>query len=344
VGPDAAEPVTCAEALHAVRVAFAEAGVENPALDARVVLCEAASLTREDLICEPERALGHGARARLSAMAARRIAREPVSRILGRREFWGLQLAVSPTVLDPRAETEILVEAALTTFAGKRKAPLRILDLGAGSGAILCALLSELPNAWGVALEVSPAAAALGRANLAALGLNKRSQVVVGRWDEPLDGCFDLVVSNPPYVSSGDIAGLAPEVRCYDPLLALDGGPDGLDAYRAIGAALAHLIDTEDGVFFLEVGAGQAEAVTSILAAAGLTSWISARDLAGHDRVVQGCSLSAGRLAHSEEGPWRNAKKRLVIGSESPSPRSPSESRAAAGLASACKAPAPSNA
>ncbi len=321
--------MTRAGALQALRAAFADAGIDNPALDARLLLAAAANLRREDLICEPERELGRDELGRLQALARRRIAREPVSRILGRREFWGLALSLSPDVLDPRPETEILVETVLATFDRRRQEPLRVLDLGAGSGAILCALLSELPSAFGVAVEVSPAAAALARDNLAALGFARRSSVVVGRWDDALVGDFDIVVSNPPYIASGEIENLEPEVRRHDPRVALDGGKDGLDAYRAIARSLGGIIKPR-GAFFFEIGAAQGEAVLKILAAAGMADLALTRDLAGHDRVAQG-RLGAADEALRKQAPWRKTKKGLVLSSESSSARSPSESRAAAG-------------
>jgi release factor glutamine methyltransferase len=330
------EGVTADAALRALSAAFADAGIDNPALDARLLVMAATGLRREELIAEPERMLRREALTRLRPLAARRLDREPVSRILHRREFWGLPLTLTSDVLDPRPETETLVEAALAAFAPRRLETLRVLDLGAGSGAILCALLSEWPNAFGVALDVSPKAAAVAGDNLAAATLAGRSSVVVGHWAESLAGQFDVVVSNPPYIASGEIEALAPEVRRHDPQRALDGGPDGLDAYRAIAASLPRIIAPR-GAFFLEIGAAQGEAVLSLLGEAGMGDLALIRDLAGHDRVVQGRPLAA----NDKQGPWREAKKRLVLSPESSSARSPSESRAAAGSAGACRAPAP---
>jgi release factor glutamine methyltransferase len=201
-----------------------------------------------------------------------------------------------------------------------------------------------LPNAFGVGLEISPDAAMLARSNLSTLGFAKRSSIVVGDWAAALDGHFDIVISNPPYIASAEIEGLAPEVRHHDPIVALDGGPDGLEAYRAIAAALGRLVKPEGGAFFLEMGVGQADGVMAILAQAGLGGLNLRRDLAGNDRVVQGRLLITGELTLFEDATWREPKKRLVLSSESSSARSPSESRAAVGLAGACTAPAPSNA
>jgi release factor glutamine methyltransferase len=330
------EGMTAGAALRVLSAAFAEAGIDNPALDARLLLSAATGLKREDLIARPDRALEPDALTRLRPLAARRLDREPVSRILRRREFWGLPLRLTPDVLDPRPETETLVEAALAAFAPRRRDTLRVLDLGAGSGAILCALLSEWPNAFGVGVDVSSEAATVAKDNLAALGLAARSSVVVGHWDDSLTGRFDVVVSNPPYIASAEIDALEPEVRRHDPRRALDGGLEGLDAYRALAVSLGRIIAPR-GAFFLEIGAAQGEPVLSLLAGAGLGDLALVRDLAGHDRVAQGRSLAA---AH-QQGPWREAKKRLVLSSESSSAQSPSESRAAAGIAGACRAPAP---
>lgn len=279
--------VTRGAALKALRTTLADAGVDSFAADARLLLCAAADVSRAELIREPEHALSEAAVGRLAPMAARRAAREPLSRILARREFWGLPLTISPAVLDPRPDTESLVEAVVDALAHRREAPLRFLDLGAGSGAILCALLKEFASATGVAVDLSPAAAAQARANLAACGVAGRAIVVVGSWGAAVRGPFDIVVANPPYVRSGDIGDLQREVRDHDPSLALDGGLDGLDAYRAIGPDLNALL-APDGRFFLEVGAGQADSVMAILRGRGLTGLATRADLAGVARVVSG--------------------------------------------------------
>jgi release factor glutamine methyltransferase len=279
--------MTRGAALQALRVFLSDAGVEDSAVDARLLLGAAENISAADLIRQPDLPLNQTSAERLSAMAARRAAREPLSRILGRREFWGLPLQISPAVLDPRSDTETIVEAVIEAFASRREAPLRILDLGVGSGAILCALLGEFSAAKGVGVDLSAAAAEQARANLAACGLAERSTVRIGDWETQLGDRFDIAVSNPPYIPSGAIEELEPEVRDYDPRLALDGGPDGLDAYRAIAPVLAGLL-AANGRFFLEVGAGQAEDVKSILAQNGLTRLAGHPDLAGVVRVVEG--------------------------------------------------------
>jgi release factor glutamine methyltransferase len=279
--------VTRSEALKALRIVLANAGIDSFAADARLLLCAAGDLKSVDLIREPERALSAAAIERLAPMAGRRAAREPLSRIFSQREFWGLPLTISPDVLDPRSDTETLVEAILQAFADRREAPLRILDLGAGSGAILCALLTEFDHATGIAVDLSDRAAVQARGNLAACGLAGRSEVVVGSWGRAVRGPFDIVVSNPPYIPSGEIGALEREVRDHDPALALDGGVDGLDAYRAIGPQLGLLL-RPGGRFFLEVGAGQAGGVSAVLVENGLVELTTHPDLAGFARVVSG--------------------------------------------------------
>jgi len=276
------------EAIADIRKLLQARGVEGAARDARLILCAAAGLKAADLIRDPQAALDEPALARLSAITARRAAREPLSRILGRREFWSLDLAITPAALDPRADTETLVAAALAVFASRRGEALRMLDLGTGSGAILCALLQELPAASGIAVDLSPAAALVARANLAACGFARRSLVVVGSWGDCLAGSYDLIVSNPPYIATSEIPGLAPEVRDHDPHLALDGGADGLAAYRALALALARLLAPGSGRFFVEIGVGQAESVQRIFAEAGLKDLAALPDLSGRARAIGG--------------------------------------------------------
>ncbi|MGD1037356.1 MAG: peptide chain release factor N(5)-glutamine methyltransferase [Roseiarcus sp.] len=277
---------TRAEALKTLTRAMRDI-VDEPAREARLLLAAAGALRASDLIGAPQAALGVSAR-RVSEFAARRAAGEPLSRILGRREFWSLRLAISPDVLDPRSETETIVEAALAKFAARRGEALGILDLGVGSGALLAALLSEFPAARGLGVDICERAAAVARGNLDRLGLGARAEIRVGDWGAGLDGRFDLIVSNPPYVRRDEIAELAREVRDHDPRLALDGGADGLDAYRALAPAIARLLAPADGWFFFEVGQGQAEAVKTIAAEAGLADLATFPDLAGIARVVVG--------------------------------------------------------
>jgi release factor glutamine methyltransferase len=283
---EADKSLTRSDALARVAAWLSEHGVEPSEAqdDSRALLRAAAGLSRLDLAMSPQAPLDRQSIDRLSAYAARRAAREPVSRILGERGFWSLDLLVAPDVLDPRADTETLVETTLALIAD-RAAPLDILDLGAGSGAILCALLSELPNARGLAVDLSPSACAATRANLARCGLADRAFVVRGRWGESLGGPFDVVVSNPPYIRAGEIAGLAPEVRLHDPALALDGGADGLCCYREICEDLARLVRPA-GVVAFEVGWDQAGDVARLLESKGFLVAATARDAAGRERAV----------------------------------------------------------
>jgi release factor glutamine methyltransferase len=279
-------PATTRAVAHAALAQrFRALGFDDPAREAALVL-RAAGLEPTDLIAEPDAPLGAAA-ADAQRYGARRAAGEPLSRIVGRREFWGLTFALAPEALDPRPETETIVEAALVAFAARRGEALRIVDFGVGSGALLAALLSEFPAAHGVGVDLSPGAAAQARVNLGSLGLAARAEIRVGDWAEGVAGAFDLIVANPPYVPSGDIAGLPREVRDHDPRLALDGGADGLDAYRALTPAIARLL-APTGRFFVEVGAGQADAAKAVAAAAGLVDLATHRDLAGIERVVSG--------------------------------------------------------
>jgi release factor glutamine methyltransferase len=245
------------------------AGLDQPEREAALMLTSAGGIRAADLIGVPEAKLGPAAEP-IEACAVRRAAGEPLSRILGRREFWSLSLAISPDVLDPRADTETLVEAAVAEMIRRRADMLWILDLGVGSGALLCALLTEFPLATGIGVDLSERATAVAQGNVDALGLRSRARIWVRDWGEGLEGPFDLIVSNPPYIRTDAIAGLSREVRDYDPRMALDGGVDGLEAYRALAPNLARLLRPSSGRFFVEIGEGQAEAVRTILARVGL--------------------------------------------------------------------------
>lgn len=259
---------------------------EEAALDARILLEDASGLDRLALLRDGDAPLGPEAAARLGLLLARRRAGEPVWRILGRREFWGLPFTITPAVLDPRPDTETLVTAVVEHLAPSNGEPLRVLDLGVGSGAILAALLRELPAAQGWGVDRSEAACLVARCNLEALGFSDRALVLNANWSEALaSGRFDLVVSNPPYIETAAITTLAPEVREFDPAAALDGGADGLACYRSIVADLPRLL-SRGGVVGLEVGAGQAAAVGDLLAAAGLAIRSVRRDLGGHERAI----------------------------------------------------------
>ncbi|HVB68334.1 MAG TPA: peptide chain release factor N(5)-glutamine methyltransferase [Acetobacteraceae bacterium] len=260
---------------------LAAAGVYQPRLDARLLLAAALGVPATALL--GDLAAPVPATSAYAALIARRAAREPVALILGRREFWSLDLAASPATLVPRPESETLIEAAKVAFAG-RAAPARVLDLGTGTGCLLLAALTEFPAAFGVGIDRAPAAAALARENAARLGMGGRAAFVCGDWGAAIAGRFDLVLANPPYIPSADIPGLMPEVACHEPRAALDGGPDGLAAYRAIVAVLPGQL-TPDGVAVLELGPDQAAPVTALAATTGLDATVRA-DLAGAPRAL----------------------------------------------------------
>jgi len=269
-----------------VRKRLEAAGVDSPVLDARLLLEAGAGVSRLDIVTDPRRAISDEQVHAVDVLTKRREAREPVSHILGRKHFWTLDLAVNANVLTPRPETEFVVEAGLQETL-PADAPHRILDLGTGSGAIMLALLKERPNATGVAIDISEEALAVVRANAEQLGVAERLQAGQGNWAEHIDERFDLVVSNPPYIRTSDIDGLEPEVSRFEPRVALDGGADGLAAYRIIAAALPSLLKPGGG-FALEVGAGQAESVKALAEEAGLATGEPRRDLSGIPRVVVG--------------------------------------------------------
>ncbi|MFT0862125.1 peptide chain release factor N(5)-glutamine methyltransferase [Ancylobacter sp. G4_0304] len=288
--PGAAPATTRAALLAAMTRDFERSGLEEPGREARLLLKAALSLTDLDLIARADHPVLAEDADRLAGLAERRASGEPLARLTGRREFWSLDFALSPDTLVPRPDTETLVDAALEAFP-RRDTPLRVLDLGTGSGAILAAILSERPNAFGLGIDLSEGAARQARDNLVRLGFEARACVMVGEWSQALDfpspaHHFDLVVSNPPYIASSSIAGLDVEVRAHDPLLALDGGEDGLDAYRAIARALPGLL-APGGVAVLELGIGQEADVAHLLAAQGLPADGPARrDLAGVARAI----------------------------------------------------------
>jgi release factor glutamine methyltransferase len=253
--------VTPQTVVQAIRdgAARLETIADNPRLEARLLLAHALGVTQNDLIREPQRTIDPGP---YQALLTRRIAHEPVSLITGHREFWSLDFLVSPATLIPRPDSETVIAAALAAFAN-RTPPQRILDLGTGTGCLLLALLTEFPSAHGIGLDRAPGAASLAKANATRLGLSNRSAFAVTDWTNPIAGRFDLIVSNPPYIASPDIASLMPEVAHHEPRSALDGGPDGHDAYRTILPTLAdHLAG--NGVVVLEVGQGQANYVAQI--------------------------------------------------------------------------------
>jgi release factor glutamine methyltransferase len=278
---------TIASARRTLASRLRQAGIEDAEADARLLIAHALGIDRAELIANGERALSGDETKAIDALGERRLRHEPVARIFGIKEFWSLSLQVGPAVLVPRPETETVIEAALDAAVrdGLRMEKLRILDIGTGSGALLLALLSELPNAVGIGSDISAAALEVARANAERSGLAGRATFVACDIAAGLQGPFDLIVSNPPYVARGDIASLAPEVRDYDPALALDGGTDGLDGYRAIAADARRLL-APGGKLIVELGAGQEPAVRVLFTKAGLTAAAARDDLAGIPRAL----------------------------------------------------------
>ena len=275
-------------ARRALAARFKSASIDSAELDARLLVGAALNLDLTGMITAAARPLTPDEANRLEAFACRRLAGEPVARILGTKEFWGLPLRLSPETLVPRPDTETVVELALEMLrdGGPKKRPLRIADLGTGTGAILLALLSELPDATGIGTDVSAEALQTAQDNAFNLGFSDRAAFVRCNYASGLCGPFDLIVSNPPYIRTSDIADLDPEVRDHDPRLALDGGADGLDAYRVLIAQGAGLL-APGGALVVEAGQGQTAWIEALMTAAGLTLPGPPRaDLAGVARAV----------------------------------------------------------
>jgi release factor glutamine methyltransferase len=265
------------------------AGIDNARFEARLLLGRAAGLSTEQLIARGPDPAPPATVDALRPLTARRVRREPMAYILGEREFWGLTFKVTPAVLVPRPDSETLIEAALELVRDRTR-PLRVLDLGVGSGCLLLTLLKELPRSSGVGLDASAEALAVARSNAETLGVAGRTSLVEGDWRQAgwadrLGGPFELVVSNPPYIESSVIGGLMPEVARFEPHMALDGGPDGLAAYRIIAFAASKLV-TRGGILAVEVGEGQSSEIARLFAAAGLTPKAPRRDLGGIERVI----------------------------------------------------------
>jgi release factor glutamine methyltransferase len=285
---------TVEAARRALAARLKSAATESAELDARLLTGHALGLDLTGLILAAQRQLTPDESARLEEFARRRLAGEPIARILGEKVFWGLPLQLSPATLVPRPDTETVVELALELVraGGNLDRPLRIADLGTGSGAILLALLSELPAAQGFGTDISQAALQTARANAARAGLSDRATFIACDYASGLAGPFDLIVSNPPYIRSADIDGLATEVRNHDPLAALDGGADGLDAYRALIPQAAGLLAPR-AALVVEAGAGQSVQIQALMTAAGLMPVIAPKaDLAGLPRAVAGHKMA----------------------------------------------------
>jgi len=284
--------MTIGAARRTLAARLRAAAIDTPDLDARILVGEACALDLTGLARQTERALSVAEAENLSAYAARRLAGEPVARILARKEFWGLELHLNPDALVPRPDTETIVEAALAALGeSARTRALRLLDLGTGSGAILLALLREWPLAIGIGTDIADGALACARANARALGLEPRATFLEADMTiastDGMEGPFDLIISNPPYIRSAEIDALEIEVRAHDPRPALDGGPDGLVFYLAIAEAAARLL-VPGGWLIVETGWDQTDAVSALIAGAGLVPESQPlRDLAGRARGVR---------------------------------------------------------
>lgn len=272
--------ITVSELLGAAKARLTQAGIESAALDARLLLSEAVG---EPVWPHQSGEVGEDRIEAFEALLVRRLNREPVSRIVGQRGFWTLELEISPDTLDPRPETETLVEAALHWM--KERPPQRILDLGTGSGCILLALLSEFPEAGGLGIDRLAGAIEVARRNAERAGCQARARFEQLDWSSGLAGDFDLIVSNPPYIESGEISSLEPEVTRFDPMGALVAGEDGLEAYRTLAPIISRVL-SEEGVVILELGQGQEPAVSEIYGAAGYSVVECRPDLAGIGRAL----------------------------------------------------------
>lgn len=261
-----------------------DAGIDGARREAQLLVGHALGVGREVMLGDPGRLLGDGERRRLDDLVGRRAGREPAAYITGVREFWSLPFAVTRDTLIPRPDSETVVEAALAAIAG-RAGPLRLLDFGTGTGCLLLALLSELPEATGVGVDNSARALGVARTNARRLGLAGRADFVAADWGRGIAGAFDLIVANPPYIGAAEASGLAPEILDFEPSMALFSGGDPVASYRALGPHMARLLG-HGGTAVLEIGAGQADDVVAIMAEVGLAEAGRWHDLARIERCV----------------------------------------------------------
>ena len=281
---DAAAAPTLLTAWKAAQARLKDGRIDSPSIDARLLLEVAAGCSRTDILTDPYRPVTAEQQATLDGYVERRLRREPVSRILGRKGFWKIMLNVTPDVLSPRPDTEAILDVVMLAFAPHEA--FTMIDLGTGSGAILLATLAERAGARGVGTDVSTEALAVARENAANLDLDNRCDFIRTEWATGFgDHSFDLVVSNPPYIPTADIAGLDPEVREHDPHLALDGGPDGLQAYRELAPEIRRIL-RPGGFFAVEIGWDQGAQVKAMFEQAGFEDVIVVKDLSDRDRVV----------------------------------------------------------
>jgi len=295
IGFDTPEGLTLVGAWTAARHRLAAASIESPVIDARLLLEVAASATRTDIVTDPYRPLTPEQIRIYDSYLTRREAREPVSHIIGRKGFWTLELKVTPDVLTPRPDTEVIVD--LVVKASAKDKCVRILDLGVGSGAIILAILSELPLAEGIGIDISRPALEVARENAARVKLEHRVNFAHANWTEgQQDEAYDIVVSNPPYIATDVIATLDPEVRDHEPMLALDGGADGLNAYRLLAGEIMRVLKP-DGWFAMEIGYDQSKSVEALMREVGAQQVRTVRDLSNRDRVVTGVKNILGKAA-----------------------------------------------
>ena len=275
---------TINDAKRFLTAQFRAAGIESADIDARLLLMHGTGLTRAELIASAGDALSPDTAELIQGLAARRINGEPVDNILGYREFYGRRFKVTQDVLSPRPETEMLVEAALDIY--KTKPNANVLDLGTGSGAIIISVLAEALNGLGTAIDMSEAALDIARQNAKTHKLTNRIEFMRGEWFAPVKDSYDIIISNPPYITQEAMAALAPEVKNFDPHIALSGGEDGLSAHREIISKAKGFLKP-GGTLIFETGFDQAETVTALLTAAGFSAVRTHKDLAGHDRMIR---------------------------------------------------------
>ena len=278
------EPITVAGALDDARRRLRAAGIEDAGREARLLLGHASGLDPAAIIGHPDRHLAPEAVRAMAEAVSDRARRRPMAQVTGSREFWSLPFRVTQATLDPRPDSESLIGAVLG-HVGDRRAPRKVLDLGTGSGCLLLAVLSEMPNATGLGIDISAEAIAVAAANADTLGLRQRARFAVADWDRALAGRFDIIVCNPPYIPTGEIDLLAPEVSRHEPRRALDGGRDGLDAYRALAPSIVRRL-AGGGLAAIEIGAGQRSMVEAIFAESGLATTECVADLAGISRCL----------------------------------------------------------
>ena len=278
------EQITLVSAWKSAQSQLKAGRIDRPSIDARLLLEAATGASRMDILTDPYRVVTSDQAAVMDGYVERRLRREPVSRILGRKGFWKIMLNVTPDVLSPRPDTETILDIAMLAFAPHEA--FSMIDLGTGSGAILLAVLAERPAATGVGTDISSEALAVAKENAANLDLDGRAAFLRTEWAAGFgDHSFDFVASNPPYIPTDDIAGLDPEVREHDPILALDGGPDGLQAYRDLAPEIRRILKP-GGTFAVEIGFDQGPQVKALFEAAGFEGVIVVKDLGDRHRVV----------------------------------------------------------